>query len=63
MTAPTPYLDLVRWLIDRRYADSVGRAMILINSGYVKYESHKLHDRFVPSHFRKHIRVEVPKDA
>jgi hypothetical protein len=36
------YIDLIRWLKDRRYARSTGEAKKLILDGRVRSESHKL---------------------
>lgn len=68
-------IDLETWLLDRRYANTAGRAREIIMDGLVKSESHplgttiveidekpvKVYDPLVPARLRNTIRCEAPR--
>jgi hypothetical protein len=55
-TLPT-YIDLVRWLMDRKEADTVGGAKKIIAAGRVRSESHTLGLTTIPLEDGKEVQV------
>jgi len=54
------YIDLVEYLLDRKMLPTKRYALLAIDNGYVKADSHPLRTRYVPADLRGRIMVVSP---